>query len=282
MNDTDRQRIGEILRRLNRIDERLDGMKKSIGDIACALSNRPGMEDNRKADEPELPASRPELEMGERGNAGIGDGEMVFIPTIEMIEIPGGPFLYGPSKEKNSLPAFEIAKYPLTNRQYAAFLNATGYGVTENNVCGWEISFDKRGHPAVRISYADAEACAKWYGMRLPTEQEWEKAARGTDGREYPWGNEFDPEKCNTREGGAGGTTPVDSYPKGASPYGVMDMAGNVWEWTSTPCESEENSRVLRGGSSIGSSVSARCSGRYGLDPDGRADDVGVRFSRTL
>ena len=93
------------------------------------------------------------------------------------------------------------------------------------------------------ITWHNAVAYAEWANKRLPTVEEWVKAARGTDGREYPWGNEFDVNKCNTKEGRTGGTTPVGKYsPLGDSPYGCVDMAGNVWEWTATqkPAEGRE------------------------------------------
>jgi formylglycine-generating enzyme required for sulfatase activity len=123
-------------------------------------------------------------------------------------------------------------------------------------------------HPVVNVSWHDVVAYTQWLAeqtgqpWRLPSEAEWEKAARGTDGRLYPWGDAFDANRCNTSEGNKGTTTPVDSFPDGASPYGALDMAGNVWEWTSTifkpypysatdgreRAESPEN-RVQRGGS---------------------------------
>jgi formylglycine-generating enzyme required for sulfatase activity len=207
--------------------------------------------------------------------------EMIQI-RIEMIQIPAGPFLYGPDKKTVELPAFEIAKYPVTNEQYKVFLDHyPGLRPPEHWINGLFPS-DKARHPVANISWHDAQACAKWYGLRLPTEQEWEKAARGTDGREYPWGDAFDPKKCNCFESGTGDTTPVGAYPSGASPYGVMDMAGNVWEWTSSEWGDGYDTCVLRGGSWNSTSYWLRASYRYGNDPGSGNYTGGFRFSRTL
>ena len=201
---------------------------------------------------------------------------------IEMVQVPAGEFIMGLGQEQRRVyvDAFEIATYPLTNAQYKAFLDANAEHSAPYDWENQTFPGGKADHPVVWISWHDAKACAKWYGMRLPTEEEWEKAARGTDGRTYPWGNEFDPKKCNTREDGVGETTPVGSYPEGASPYGVMDMTGNVWEWTSSLYGNGENCPVLRGGSWLFTSDFARFSNRDGLDPDDWDDDVGVRFVR--
>jgi formylglycine-generating enzyme required for sulfatase activity len=124
------------------------------------------------------------------------------------------------------LPDFQISKYPVTNAQYKAFVDATGRGAP------WDYPKDKADHPVTRVNLRAAWAFCHWAGCRLPTEVEWEKAARGTDGREYPWGNEWREGCCNSREANVLGTTPVGYYEAGASPYGVYDMAGNAWEWT--------------------------------------------------
>jgi formylglycine-generating enzyme required for sulfatase activity len=167
---------------------------------------------------------------------------------------------------------------------------------------------EKGDHPAVYISWHDAMAYCQWISensgkkYRLPTEAEWEKAARGENGWIYPWGNDWDEKKVNSGEGGPGGTTPVGQYsPGGDSPYGLADMAGNVWEWTQSlwgkarekpefrypydPQDSKredlkagnEVARVLRGGSFDNLRYYMRCAVRLGYDPGGRFNLIGFR-----
>ncbi|RIJ90899.1 MAG: hypothetical protein DCC43_14540 [Candidatus Brocadia sp.] len=131
------------------------------------------------------------------------------------------------------------------------------------------------------VSWFGADAYAKWAGNRLPTEEEWEKAARDVDGWAYPWGNTFDPSLCNSSESGAGGTTEVDKFPKGKSCYGCYDMAANVWEWTDSWYE-KDKARVLRGGSWDDGGYFCRCAFRDRNVPDYRDYDVGFRCARTL
>ena len=172
--------------------------------------------------------------------------------TIDWIQIPEGDFLYGDEKAPMYLPAFHIMKYPVTVAQYRQFCAATDRQMPMAPDWGWQ---DR--HPIVNVCYHDALAFALWAGLDLPGEQEWEKAARGIDGREYPWGDEWDASKCCNGVGGAEGqTSPVSAHAHGASPFGVEDMAGNVWEW----CESwyERNkTRVLRGGCWLNSFASS-------------------------
>lgn len=161
-----------------------------------------------------------------------------------MVSIPAGDFLYGEQKTRKNLPAFSITKYPITVSQYHQFCTATSRSMPDAPKWGWQ-----ENHPIVNVSWEDAAAYAAWAGLALPTEEEWEKAARGTDGREYAWGNQWDVSKCCNSVGNAASkTSPVGSYRAGASPYGVLDMTGNVWEW----CDSwytVNSTRVLRGGS---------------------------------
>jgi len=158
----------------------------------------------------------------------------------KMIEIPAGPFTMGTDRARSDLqdhprhvvklPAYRIDKYPVTNAQYARFVAATGYRSPLN----WKDGRMPEGtamHPVTMVSWFDAYNYAKWAGKRLPTEAEWEKAARGTDGRRWPWGNTMEADQLNTYYS-VGSTTDVTKYPGGASPYGVMEMAGNVSEWT--------------------------------------------------
>lgn len=189
----------------------------------------------------------------------------------DMILIPEGTFLMGSTKEdieklleqdksietyrlNNEIPqreiflsAYYIDKYPVTNAQFSQFIEANGYKKKLYwSEAGWQyvLDFNPSGSndidailqgdkdcPAVNISWYEAEAFANWAGKRLPTEAEWEKAARGADGRIYPWGNDFDKTRLNCAEAKIEKSTPVTQYPQGQSVYGCFDMAGNVWEW---------------------------------------------------
>ncbi len=123
------------------------------------------------------------------------------------------------------LPDYWIGKYLVTVGQYREFCRATGRPMPAAPRWGW-----RDNHPIVNVSWFDAVAYGQWAGTRLPSELEREKAARGTDGRTFPWGNRWDAKRC-ANGGNSRSTQPVGSYPSGASPYGAMDMAGNVWEW---------------------------------------------------
>ena len=192
----------------------------------------------------------------------------------EMVVVPAGKFIFGkPGATKEiSLPAFAIDKYEVTNKQYAKFNLDHKYGKGGDN------------YPVTMVSIADASAHCEALDKRLPTEQEWEKAARGTDGRIYPWGNEFDKVLCITKENAAvegqpAIIAPVGSCEKGKSPYGAMDMAGNVWEWTSTY---NERYSVLRGGSFFEGRESSTTFSFLLSIPDDAKDYVGFRCVKDI
>ena len=244
----------------------------------------------------------------------------VFEP--QMISIPAGTFLMGSSPEQaeqaikdgadkkwveNEKPQHEvdlseysIAKYLLTNREYQFFVKEGGRAPQ-----GWDNGQyppEKGGHPVVRVSWDDVQAYCQWLSAKtrknysLPSEAQWEKAARGEKGWVYPWGNSFDKARANTNESGIGDTSEVGQFsPQGDSPYGCADMAGNVWEWcadwydeneykkragksVTNPQGSEKGTfRVLRGGSFYNYRYLSRCAFRYWNLPDYFNNDVGFR-----
>jgi len=154
----------------------------------------------------------------------------------KMVVIPAGKFIFGnaDAKKEIKLPVYQIDKYEVTNEQYAKVKKDHEFDSTMAHF------------PVVSVSQTEAADYCKALGKRLPTEQEWEKAARGTDGRIYPWGNEFDEAAAVTNETASEGPMTVGSREKGKSPFGVMDMAGNVWEWTASY---DSLYAILRGGS---------------------------------
>lgn len=156
---------------------------------------------------------------------------------MQFVTIPAGEFLKGSDNQVEFLPEYEMGLDPVTNAQYKVFTDATGYRIPLHWKNG-EIPEGLESHPVVYVSYDDAKAFCKWLSQEtgenidLPTNDEWEKAARGTDGRTYPWGNEAPNDTLCNYDCHVGATTPVGAYsPQGDSPYGCRDMAGNVWEW---------------------------------------------------
>ncbi|MBN1149474.1 MAG: SUMF1/EgtB/PvdO family nonheme iron enzyme [Anaerolineales bacterium] len=202
---------------------------------------------------------------------------------IEWITIPEGEFLYGEEKGKIALPAYQIARFPVTNQQYRHFLLANPKYKAPAHWKGSSYPVGKGKHPVVGVSLYDARAFCKWLGCRLPTEEEWEKAARGCDGRTYPWGEDWaDGKYCNNWDAKIGGTTPVDRYPNGVSPSGAWDMCGNVWEWTASEYQGPFM-HVLRGGSwRLFSKLNVRITQRNWLVLDDPRDDIGFRCARSL
>ena len=240
----------------------------------------------------------------------------------EYVYIPEGPFLMGSSPNRVNelkqlrdsrnfdhelfrhditLPAYFISKHPVTNLEYKSFIEATGWNVPYRDDCfshkyNWNTesrSYPQgmENHPVVLVSWYDAQAFCAWIGGRLPTEAEWEKAARGVDGREWPWGNTWFHKYCNSAELGPWEITPVGTFsPQGDSPFGVSDMAGNVWEWCMSllrrypydindgrdnPITSAD--RVLRGGAFDSDPLMVRCAYRNGKNPNDFGYSIGFR-----
>jgi iron(II)-dependent oxidoreductase len=156
-----------------------------------------------------------------------------------------------------------IDRYPVTNRRFAMFIAATGHRAP---LYWLDAKWNHPDAPVVGISYRDAETYARWAEKRLPTEEEWERAARGTDERTWPWGDQFATLHCNSREFAAGRTSEVGRFPNGASPVGALDMAGNVWEFTSGNWEGF--GKAIRGGSYANPAAYCRTTCRWGIDPD--------------
>jgi eukaryotic-like serine/threonine-protein kinase len=202
---------------------------------------------------------------------------------IEWVDIPAGEFKFGEERRPCRLPAFQISRHPVSNQQYRSFLAANPGQRAPEYWKGREFPRSKARHPVVGVSLLDALAFCMWLGARLPTDEEWEKAARGIDGRSYPWGEEWaDGLYCNNLDARIGGTTPVDKYPRGCSPYGVWDMAGNTWEWTASEHQGP-HMHILCGGSwRVFSRFAVRVFQRDRCLLEDMRDDLGFRCARTI
>lgn len=244
--------------------------------------------------------------------------------AIDRVAIPAGPFLAGGVDERPDgappapprsvhLSAFRIDRHPVTVAAYAEFVAAGGYRERRHwSRAGWSFLSRERvvrprfwgeaewsaylapNLPVVGVSAYEAEAYASFRGARLPTEHEWEKACRGTDGRRYPWGDAWIEDACGSRGVGPRGTVPIGSYPKGDSPFGVRDMLGCVWQWCADAADEdaepddedpfvdpddydESAHRVTRGGGWNNLRWSISCTGRNAYPPSARFSNVGFR-----
>jgi formylglycine-generating enzyme required for sulfatase activity len=212
-------------------------------------------------------------------------------PAHDRIVIPGGPFTEGSTRgeederpaRKVTLKAFAIDRTEVTRGAYAACVAEGRCKALGDKVAATEADAQL---PVTGVDWNDAQAYCKFAGGRLPTEAEWEKAARGTDGREYPWGGDPDCSRANwgnfEGEGPCAGKNPghpvaVGQYPSGASPYGLLDMGGNVWEWVADRYDGESDRRVVRGGSCCSFFVGPRAANRNAWAPDHRDGDLGFR-----
>ncbi|WIG58596.1 MAG: GldJ [Ktedonobacterales bacterium] len=235
-------------------------------------------------------------------------GVDVVLPPL--CPVPNGVFIMGsdtskdPQADDNETPQylvevgpFALGQHPITVAEYACAVRTSAVRMpSELAGVSWQKQLARIDHPVVCVSWQDAVAYLRWLAgvtdqpWRLPTEAEWEEAARGADGRIYPWGDTFDKNRCNTSGSGIWTTTPVGRYPNSASPYGAQDMAGNVSEWTSSLFEpypynkadgredqKSTATRVLRGGSWYDVSWGARAAFRDGSGPDYCNNDWGFR-----
>ena len=262
-----------------------------------------------------------------QGGLGAGSTKISAKDGMVMVYVPAGPFLMGSvdsdpnawEEEKPErmvyLDGYWIDQTPVTNRMFAKFVAETGYQ-TQAEKENWSVAYNgskwdkipgvnwqhprgresnlagKWDHPVVHVNWYDAKAYSQWAGRRLPTEAEWEKAARGTDGRHYPWGDAEPNDKLCNFNWNVKDTTPVSSYPAGASPYGVLDMAGNVRQWIAdfydedyyqyAPLRNPQGPetsglRVVRGGSWIFVASGSRAGSRGKNVPAWRYDTYGFR-----
>jgi formylglycine-generating enzyme required for sulfatase activity len=216
-----------------------------------------------------------------------------------LIHVPAGAFTMGSNDfdsekppHRVTLQPYLIGKFPVTAAQFRGFVRATGHKAAGD----WERYAREWGDdcPVVDVSWHDAEAYCRWAGLRLPTEPEWEYAARGPQSRVYPWGDAWDPERAWWKANSSNRAHPVGTKPSGASPFGALDMAGNVWEWTASwydryPGNRDSHNdfgqkyRVLRGGSwNVDNPQFLRGANRFRLYPVDWVDVNGFRVSGSV
>jgi formylglycine-generating enzyme required for sulfatase activity len=215
-------------------------------------------------------------------------------PPSGMVYCKPGTFYMGsdadkpdekPKRQETIEKGFFIDRSEVTNAAYKEFCDATQRKAPAHWKDG-KIPEGKEDHPVVHVTWRDASDYAQWAGKRLPTEKEWEYAARGPDGRRYPWGDEWDPsadkDRCNASKASRGTTVSAGSLSIGAGPFGTVDQAGNVFEWTADAYTPEPSHRIIKGGSFLLAEDLPRASKRGHFEPDKAFDWLGFRCAQSL
>jgi len=264
-----------LLKRLLERERRDSRILFGVLELVCALNNVnlhevvDSQEWERVRAIPDLQAFLSEVSDSERVDAAVVQ------KWAERVTIPAGPFIYQHERDEEDriqMCEYAIMKYPVTNALFRQF--------DPNFTPRFSRYSQDNDQPVIGINYYEATVFALWMGLRLPTEKEWEKAARGPDGRDYPWGEALGYQEgyCNTADFVIGKTTPVTDYEEGSSPYGCFDIAGNVWEWCVQLHSSKfTTQKIVRGGSWLNYMVQAKCTFRNSFDPSEIYPAVGLR-----
>jgi formylglycine-generating enzyme required for sulfatase activity len=213
-----------------------------------------------------------------RHHVGVDVSGAVSAPSPGVcVVVPHADYRLGDAGERVArLGPVALGRYPVTVAAYARFVAASGRPVRD--ALAARLRADALAdHPVTEVTYEDAVAFCAWVGARLPTGDEWEAAARGTDGRHWPWGHTYDPERCNAVEAAWGWTVPVDAHPLGAGPCGAEQLAGNVWEWVGDAPD-EDGWRTVRGGSYLDTAWGVRAGRSLPADPARATATTGFRI----
>jgi serine/threonine-protein kinase len=280
--------------------ERLAAERRQLQEETVRLAKQQAALEAERKKAAEQPATRkaveseaPRIPAGSVERRGADDAEMVYVSAgvFTMGDTHGDGLPNERPSHQVRVQAFWIDRTEVTFAQIARMTRATAAKPRLEKLRELR---GKDQHPAIHVTWLDAAAYCRTVGKRLPTEAEWEYAARGTDGRRYPWGETWDPSRARVEESGGGqGSAPVGSYPGGASPFGALDMAGNVWEWTSSlekpypyiatdgrEDPSAPGPRVIRGGAWKMKPRALRTTSRHSVDPTTRTPIIGFRCAQ--
>ncbi|MEE8105849.1 MAG: SUMF1/EgtB/PvdO family nonheme iron enzyme [Planctomycetota bacterium] len=266
-------------------DAVVDASEPEPAPVETALMEMKAPVKRKEMPKREAPAPEVQEEAEPDGEAAKREAEEAVIASLEVVDgmqlVPAGTFLFGDNEEEVYLDSYYVDKEPVTNEAYMRFVRETGY---RNPRYHDDARLNAPDQPVVGISYRDAVQYARWAGKALPTEQQWEKAARGTDGRPYPWGN--DPPGASDATFGLdpreGAPSRVGKSLRNVSPFGVHDTCGNVWEWTGSPFAKASAYLAVRGGSYHDTIDLLQLAFRQEAHPKDKCEAVGFRCVKNI